>query len=400
MTDAEPGVARPTLFLLALAFALAGPMLALAPLGMAPLTIAGGALTFASEIASGRGWPRPPPLPTAIVATFLLWCAISLAWDFNPADGARKLADIVLVFAAALALTGVAGRLDEAQRHSLAVWLVAGVIIGLVLLGIETIFDFPLYRLVKGDDPRLVDLLESKRSVDSLPLIVWPGALALAGLGRPWLGAGLALIFAAASIRLTASSATLGMAVSLVLLMLSAISVVLVRRLLATSIPLAFALMIPAALAAWNAGWTRVGWLKFSARHRLEIWHFAAGKILQRPFFGYGINASRAIPNGDAVSEFQAPGKPLIPLHPHDMFLQIWLELGFVGVVIATILLLLMLRDIGRLRPGVQRFALAGYGAAMIVAGLAFGIWQTWWLATIAFSAAATCAIARGDQNG
>jgi len=48
--------------------------------------------------------------------------------------------------------------------------------------------------------------------------------------------------------------------------------------------------------------------------------------------------------------------------------------------------LLTTLRAIGRWPPASARFALAGYAAALVVAGLAFGIWQTWWMATLAFS--------------
>ncbi len=67
--------------------------------------------------------------------------------------------------------------------------------------------------------------------------------------------------------------------------------------------------------------------------------------------------------------------------------------------MISAALLLTLLHEVGKLPRGAQRFALAGYGAALVVAGLAFGIWQTWWLATIAFSAAATGAIARDGSR-
>ena len=38
--------------------------------------------------------------------------------------------------------------------------------------------------------------------------------------------------------------------------------------------------------------------------------------------------------------------------------------------------------------------------AALVVAGLAFGIWQTWWMATLAFSAAACGTLAAGADYG
>jgi O-antigen ligase len=335
---------------------------------------------------------------TGIACLFLGWCAISLIWDLNSREGLRKLLDIAAIFGAGLGLAGIGDYLDDRTQRRLAWSLIGGVLVGLVLLGVETAFDFPLYRMVKGDDPRLVDLVESKRSVDSLPLLVWPAALALARLGRPWLGVVLAGLFTIACFKLTASSATLGMAVSLPLLALATVSPKATRGALMAVTILAFALIIPLAIAAYDGGGTHATWLKRSGQHRVEIWRFAAEKSLERPLLGYGVNASRLVPNGSMVSAFQDAGKPIIPLHPHDAFLQVWLELGAVGVAIAAAFLLALLRGVGRSPPRTQPFALAGYGAALVVAALAFGLWQSWWLATLAFSIAASSAIAVRPQ--
>jgi O-antigen ligase len=100
------------------------------------------------------------------------------------------------------------------------------------------------------------------------------------------------------------------------------------------------------------------------------------------------------------VSAFLPPGKPLIPLHPHDAFLQVWLELGAVGAAIVAGALLFALHNVGRWPAGVVRFTLPGYAAGMVVAGLAFGIWQSWWMATIAFSIAAYRMIGPEHDHG
>jgi O-antigen ligase len=240
-----------------------------------------------------------------------------------------------------------------------------------------------------NSDPKLADLVESKRSVDALPLLIWPACLALAVVGSAWAGAILAVAFAVACVKLTASSATLGMFISLLIFAATFASIKWVRRGLAGLTFAAFILVIPVAFLAYDHGGTHAHWLKRSAQHRVEIWHFTAGRILERPLLGWGFNASRSVPNGDAVSEFLAPDKPIIPLHPHNAFLQVWLELGAVGVAVVAALLLLGLNGIGRWQDERARFALAGYAAGTIVAGLAFGLWQTWWMATLAFAAAA-----------
>jgi O-antigen ligase len=400
MTDAQPQAASQTISCLAVFFVLAGPVLALAPLGMAPLVIAAAVVATMTERIVNRRWPRLSGPALYLCVLFLAWCAISLAWDIDIRDGGRKLRDLILIFGSALLLLGIASETAPEQRKRLAYALVFGGVIGLVVLAIETVFGFPIYRAVMGNSsPKLNDLLESKRSVDAMPLIVWPAALALERLRRPWLGALLAVAFTVASFRLTASSSEVAMVVGVALLGFAALWTALARRLLIAGTLAAFILIIPAAIFFYDEGGATAHVLKYSARQRVEIWHFAAEQALHRPLFGYGLDASRFMPNGGAVSLFQTPDKPIIPLHPHDAFLQIWLELGIVGVALAAAILIAMLNATRSWPVSAARFALPAYAAAAIVAGLAFGIWQVWWLATLAFGLIACRFVVTTDRD-
>ena len=401
MSDGPGSLAPSTVWILTVAFALAGPLLSLAPLGMSPLLIATAIFAYAAERIQSGVWPPLPKTTLLIFTVFIIWCALSLIWDLNPASGARKLLDIVALALSLVAMLALGRRADSAQRRLLCKALIGGMAIGFIILAIEVAFDFPLYRAVMGSgNPKLADLVEVKRSADALPLLVWPVCFALARLGWPWIGAVIAALFAVACIKLTASSATLGMFFSLGILAASFVSVIWVRRLLALGAVLAFILIIPVAITTYDKGGTSSHWLKHSAQHRVEIWHFAAERALERPLFGYGFNASRYVPNGDATSEFLPPGQSLIPLHPHDAFLQVWLELGAVGAVIVAAGLVAMLRAVGCWPADMARFILPGYAAGLIVAALAFGIWQSWWMATIAFSIAAYRLIGPEHDHG
>jgi exopolysaccharide production protein ExoQ len=106
------------------------------------------------------------------------------------------------------------------------------------------------------------------------------------------------------------------------------------------------------------------------------------------------------VPNGSSVSQFLPPGQSLIPLHPHDAYLQIWLETGAVGAIIVLAILLAALRATTYWPASVARFTLPGYAAGLVVAGLAFGIWQSWWMASIAFSTVAYRMIGPGPDHG
>jgi O-antigen ligase len=54
--------------------------------------------------------------------------------------------------------------------------------------------------------------------------------------------------------------------------------------------------------------------------HRIEIWTYAVERSLEQPWWGWGYEATRHF-------------EPIIPLHPHNMSLQAWLELGIPGLL-------------------------------------------------------------------
>ena len=403
MSDAQTGLKPAAFAPLAVAFAAAGPLVSLAPLGMWVLVAVTALTSLAAERIRSGTLPIPPRSALWLSAAFLIWCGLTLLWGLEPADGAGKFIQMVGIFAAVLILLGLAERLNDAQRTRLALILAVSVAIGLVLLGIETTFDYPLQRGLIGDaNPRLAHLAESKRSVDALPVIIWSAALGLARLKRPWLGLALAVIFAVASLKLTTSSAMIAMAGSIVVFALATWSAALTRRLAAAATVAAFVLIIPGALLAYKPDMTpETCGLKYSACHRIEIWHFAAIKSLDRPLFGHGLNASRYVPNDGAVSHFQPqPNATVMTLHPHNAFLQVWVELGSVGVILAGALLLAALGTLRYRTPDTARFALAAYAGGILVAALAFGIWQTWWLATLGFGGFACFALTQRVNNG
>jgi O-antigen ligase len=119
------------------------------------------------------------------------------------------------------------------------------------------------------------------------------------------------------------------------------------------------------------------------------------------------MEASRAIPGGtqtfdratldrfglDSEREraaFAVPSAQRLPLHTHNNALQVWLELGLVGAVIATALIVAVM-----LAAGAMPIAPAALGAAVAAAvtgQLSFGAWQPWWVAAMLFAAV----VARG----
>ncbi len=131
---------------------------------------------------------------------------------------------------------------------------------------------------------------------------------------------------------------------------------------------------------------------KPSAAHRLLIWTYADGLIDQRPWTGWGLDAARRL--GAVAPEAAVPecaraalGRdtvPLLPLHPHNGALQLWLELGIGGAMLLPLLL------IGLIRPIIERSkidratATSAFAGASVPLLVSFGLWQGWWLAALA----------------
>ncbi len=148
--------------------------------------------------------------------------------------------------------------------------------------------------------------------------------------------------------------------------------------------------LMVAAMPSWEAFSRDVGYLPNSAYHRYYIWKFTVHKISQRPVTGWGLDASRDLPEGGAVvlKEIQVPWRSFavgftsenLPLHPHNAFLQWWLELGGIGATLALMIVLWLLRQAGHLSasPAVRAGGVASIVSGLVVSEFSFGAWQSW----------------------
>jgi O-antigen ligase len=121
---------------------------------------------------------------------------------------------------------------------------------------------------------------------------------------------------------------------------------------------------------------------------RLDYWVFAAERIAEQPLRGWGLDASRTFPTGFA-------------LHPHNAALQIWLELGLHGAVLAALIWWWLFELVARVARTDRLAGGAAAGAALAwftIAHLSFGIWQEWWLGLGALTAAVCVAFVQARR--
>jgi O-antigen ligase len=336
------------------------------------------------------------------------WGIASAAWSVAPEvslDGALRFA--LLIGLGALVVGGV-GLLDPAARRQAGRGLILGVALGAAVLLFEVLTGGWLTNAV-----RLFP--EPARSVDGIK----PGASVLAVLLAPavvlcWReggrGAALALagLGAAAVLAAPSEAARLALAAGAVGALLTLAPLRAVCRLG----PLMLALAVlagPSVLQATGEAAARAGVLPPSGLHRVAIWDFAAARAAERPVLGWGFEASRVMPGGEvripaeAFDRLAPPGPARaaldamadhavqsLPLHPHNGGLQVRLELGIVGLLLAAVGAWWIGRGIVR---ATDRVALASGAAAaasgLTVALIAFGVWQAWWVASLMLAACA-----------
>lgn len=132
--------------------------------------------------------------------------------------------------------------------------------------------------------------------------------------------------------------------------------------------------------------------------HRIGIWDYSSNAALSYLPFGLGFDSSRYLgEKEDKVEQMRknrdyAPAA--LPLHPHNAIIQIWLELGLVGIILFLVLFFEVIRTIKKLKNNHKKAIMMSLiGSITPPLLLNFGIWQAWWLSSIMLCIALTLTI-------
>ena len=370
------------------------PLLALVPHGLAPLAAFAG-LCAAGLVLANRPVRVPPllALPAVLSGGLLLWAAASAAWAIDPTRGLILDLRLVGLFLAGLALAAAAERVAAPWRMALC--LCAGAVIGILLAGADLISGGGLTQhiSVRGFRPARLDQLAIGLAILTLPASALLFARRpIAGLAAIILAAGTVLLLADASAKAALIAALPIAALAFwrprpIAWVAAAVSVLFI---LTAPLTLPKLAGIPGLVAEADS-------FKNSGGHRLLVWSFVGDRVAERPLLGWGLDSSRAIPGGNQEAR---PGQNWLPLHPHDAPLQVWLELGLPGAALFAGLVALFWLRLGRLEA--PRLYVAG-AVGSLVAVLApefaaYGVWQEWWIGTLALALFLLLVMARAAE--
>ncbi len=371
-------------------FALLMPVGYLGDEGEALVTALGGAAALAFVLQR-----RPPPVGVILLTLLTAWAVASFAWSpLEPLQAHphsynqfQALTAPKLVFQLVLDCAFVAGALKlSAEPRSRAMrwlaWTLWAAVVVLMLDGVVQGQITGLLSAISGK-PLTPDIAKrnAARGCYAVALMFWPVALftwrrvpvgvpvvmsvlivissLLLGVDAP-AAAMIASLLIFAGVRVNARIGAWACAVGAVVYVLAA--------------PLVF---LPHGGAAPPDLPSDVG--KLSWHVRLDIWRFASHLIAHRPLLGYGLDSSRAF-------------EPSIPMHPHDMALQLWLELGAPGALLGALFFGWLFYKVARLAksdPAWAAIACATGAVYLLIGAISFGVWQEWWLALGAAAVAA-----------
>ena len=358
------------------------------PLGFAFLIAVMSALLAPLWVRPQQAWPA-----ATLLLALALWGAGALAWSpalarVNPQDpetqfGLKLLAQGAAYGFFAAAAGGLSGRAAQRVLTVLALGLL-GLGAVLVVEGTSSAWAYRQLLALTGD-PIRPDLAERNigKGQFVLALLAWP-ALVFLHQHRPrliplLLGALLLCVFL-----LNEFAPIVGFAAGGIAFLLVSFGgpwgARLVGALLAVQVLVSPWIVRAAVDGGLFGALDRLA--PESWAQRLRVWSFVSDRIVERPWLGWGLEASRT---------FAA-----VPLHPHNSGLQVWLELGLGGAVLFALIWLRVFESIARVarRDRTAAGGCAGAaGAYFTIGALSYGVWQEWWLATAAVVVAACTAL-------
>ena len=140
--------------------------------------------------------------------------------------------------------------------------------------------------------------------------------------------------------------------------------------------PFVFRMLTPENYHQWSQN------LDPSYTHRLFISNSVTNQIFQKFWTGFGFGSSRLQEFGIKAEEITiavSNNQQILeaPVHPHNFMLQIWLELGAIGVILASLSWIMYWH---RQYHKSDSYYIAFWASALSVAVTSISIWQSWWL--------------------
>jgi O-antigen ligase len=349
------------------------------------------------------------PAPLAAILLFAMFASISAFWSLEPRQAIWNGAYLIGVTLTGYTLARTIGQRSGVSRILMGGWLSIGLSVGAAYLLFEVTTGFAFLKWFFDTFPRLHPIqntmvfIENSKvvavapdignwSVAGLNMMLWPVLLTLSALisdrNRRYATIG-ALILLVLTCTFSSEHQT-----SMLAILLSAVVFLLASRLprmFPGAAMLTWVIIVMTVVPAVQFTYDKLelhkaSWVPPSLQARFVVWGYTASKVWERPILGIGAHSIRDFTALDQ-SIRQPPAEHEMPqttsIHSHNIFLQVWFELGLIGALLLCAAGVLTLRSIPSLNRRTQPFA---YATASVIALEAMATWDLWhnWL-TAAF---------------
>lgn len=378
------------------------PLALFTPKAVAVLFTAVAVCGLALFLIKERSWPDLPKPYLMFFTVVVIWGVISSTWSIAPENSLHLSPSLAGIFLSGLVLIFLAGRLRHDERRFFEGALIIGVGAGYAVLAVEIFTPLALthafWLIVKGRDI-LIDYMHAnyyKNGIAVASLMLWP---ALGALWKRGAKTGAALLFVLALFINFQGGSGSSLLAGFVAFSAFLIAVIFPKR--AAGI---FLISVAVGIFAMPPIFhflpdvkdiERKYNLPESVYPRLFIWKSTAAYIREAPILGKGLNSSRAISSekDKQIYSIRDDGNPRwiepIPLHPHSVILQIWLEFGVIGAVMLTILSTALIKRINECGdPILRAFGYGAFFSTFTIACVSYGIWSGWWQGALWLTAA------------
>ncbi|MGV6801639.1 MAG: O-antigen ligase family protein [bacterium] len=338
------------------------------------------------------------PSPVTVQMWLFVFCAyalISALWSpaCDPVEWVLKLFFHILL--AGILLWSVTG-LDALAKQRLARFYLGAAFSAALVLAFEGVSNGALRHLIPPDNNHAKDMIAAARGTTLLIGMVFP-ALTLLIVARwrapdqpTWKTTSKTLslltLVATAAIMLDIMSNVVALAAGIVALFIATFWPKFSLKL--TLSGFAFALLTA---PFWTLFLPPVTEITASAEgpvsmvHRLAIWRYTGEAIFASPWtflFGHGVRFGHYLAvNPELITIKDVPvALAILPSHPHNFFLHVWLEFGVVGAALLLAALFQGARWVlAQNFPAQYIAALCAFGAALFVYfNVEFSLWSLW----------------------
>lgn len=386
------------LMVFALALALVPVLAVTVPRVLAFIPAVIGVIGYASFYPVFKERPTRSVFTFVSIGILMALMFVSVLWSIGPDVSLERAQKTSLLLIGGAFFISIALSIRITALEPYLKWLPYLLLGAAVLTSIEISLDYPLYRLVRGEDmSALVNNAVCNRTAVTIALLLVPTLVIMRHFHNAHVCLLATLVAVVPLMFITQSqSALMGLLVAGLVYMAFPYRW---RAAYALTAALIGALMIAMPfIATWvfKTYATDINQMPLLgqgygyAGARLEIWDFISRYIMQNPLFGFGVEATRVVKDFDTAMLYHE-GRTI--LHPHNFALQLWMEFGLLGVLLGVAFITCLMLRIGRLPPRHARIMLPTLLATLTVASTSYGIWQGWWLGLL-FAVAASAMLA------